>query len=63
MAYNVGVVGATGMVGEVFLDLLLEREFPVENLKLFASERSEGQITATAVILERMLRQAMSPSL
>ncbi|MGZ3723517.1 MAG: aspartate-semialdehyde dehydrogenase [Bdellovibrionales bacterium] len=40
---NVGVVGATGMVGEVFLELLRERNFPVANLKLFASDRSLGQ--------------------
>ncbi|MCB0407178.1 MAG: aspartate-semialdehyde dehydrogenase [Bdellovibrionales bacterium] len=40
---NVGVVGATGMVGEVFLSLLEERKFPVGELRLFASENSEGQ--------------------
>jgi aspartate-semialdehyde dehydrogenase len=40
---NVGVVGATGMVGEVFLELLEERQFPVNELKLFASDRSKGQ--------------------
>ncbi len=40
---NVGVVGATGVVGEVFLQLLEERKFPVGHLKLFASERSSGQ--------------------
>ncbi len=42
-AINVGIVGATGMVGEVFLKLLEEREFPVGKLKLFASDRSKGQ--------------------
>lgn len=40
---NVGVVGATGMVGEVFLQLIQERNFPVAQLKLFASDRSRGQ--------------------
>jgi aspartate-semialdehyde dehydrogenase len=40
---NVGVVGATGMVGEVFLELLEERKFPVNELKLFASDRSKGR--------------------
>lgn len=40
---NVGVVGATGMVGEVFLSLLATRGFPVNRLKLFASDRSKGQ--------------------
>jgi len=40
---NVGIVGATGVVGEVFLQLLQERHFPVGKLKLFASDRSAGQ--------------------
>jgi aspartate-semialdehyde dehydrogenase len=39
---NVGIVGATGMVGEVFMQLLEERAFPVKELRLFASERSQG---------------------
>lgn len=43
MKLNVGVVGATGMVGEVFLELLEERKFPVKELRLFASDRSKGQ--------------------
>lgn len=40
---NVGIVGATGMVGEVFLQLLEERNFPVGQLKLFASANSKGK--------------------
>lgn len=40
---NTGIVGATGMVGEVFLQLLEERRFPVGELRLFASEKSAGQ--------------------
>jgi len=40
---KVGVVGATGAVGETFLNLLEERDFPVEVLKLFASSASAGQ--------------------
>jgi aspartate-semialdehyde dehydrogenase len=39
---NVGIVGATGMVGEVFLSMLGQRGFPVGRLKLFASENSVG---------------------
>lgn len=39
---NVGVVGATGLVGEVFMRLLTERKFPVSELRPFASEKSEG---------------------
>lgn len=41
--FSIGVVGATGMVGEVFLQLLQERKFPVKTLRLFASDRSAGQ--------------------
>lgn len=40
---NVGVVGATGVVGETFLNLIDEREFPFGELRLFASENSLGQ--------------------
>lgn len=40
---NVGVVGATGVVGETFLRLLEQRNFPFGKVKLFASERSLGQ--------------------
>jgi Aspartate-semialdehyde dehydrogenase len=35
-----GVVGATGQVGQVVLSLLEEREFPVDSLRLFASSRT-----------------------
>ena len=41
--YVVAVVGATGAVGEEMISILEDREFPVERLRLFASERSEGK--------------------
>ena len=40
---KVAVVGATGMVGEVMLKVLEERNFPVSELLLVASERSVGK--------------------
>ena len=40
---NVGLVGATGLVGEFMLSILAERGFPVKTLRLFASERSAGR--------------------
>ena len=40
---HVGIVGATGQVGRVVLELLAERNFPVETLRLFASARSAGR--------------------
>ena len=39
---RVGVVGATGVVGETFLLLLDERGFPFSELRLFASDASKG---------------------
>ncbi len=41
---NVGVVGATGQVGAVMRDLLLERRLPVDEVRFFASARSAGQV-------------------
>jgi aspartate-semialdehyde dehydrogenase len=41
---KVAVVGATGMVGEVMLKVLAERNFPISELLLVASERSAGKI-------------------
>lgn len=41
--FNVAVAGATGAVGEVFLQILEERKFPVKNIRLLASERSVGK--------------------
>jgi len=41
--YNVAVVGATGAVGEEMLKILEERNFPIKNLRLLASPRSEGR--------------------
>ncbi|MCB4204928.1 aspartate-semialdehyde dehydrogenase [Deferribacterales bacterium Es71-Z0220] len=42
-AYNVAIAGATGAVGETFLQILEERNFPIKNLKLLASARSVGK--------------------
>lgn len=40
--YDVAVVGATGMVGRMFLTVLEERQFPVNNFYAFASAKSAG---------------------
>lgn len=39
---RIGIVGATGQVGGVMLDILAERDFPIDELRLFASARSAG---------------------
>ena len=41
--YNVGVIGATGLVGKMILNILDEYNFPIRNLYLFASENSCGK--------------------
>ena len=41
--FRVAVAGATGAVGEVLLELLRERGFPIAGLTLLASERSAGE--------------------
>ncbi len=40
---NVAIVGATGMVGQKFLQLMEERNFPVKEIRPFASQKNEGK--------------------
>ncbi|EHI13270.1 aspartate-semialdehyde dehydrogenase [Mycolicibacterium thermoresistibile] len=42
-AVNLGVVGATGQVGQVMRALLEQRDFPVKSVRFFASARSQGK--------------------
>ena len=42
MSVNLAVVGATGMVGRKFLEVLEQRNFPINELYLFASKKSAG---------------------
>ncbi|MDZ7679499.1 MAG: aspartate-semialdehyde dehydrogenase [Acidimicrobiales bacterium] len=52
---NIGIVGATGQVGGVMLQILAERDFPVDELRLFASARSAGrtiEFKGTAITVE-----------
>src|ERR1700759_4768675 len=43
---RIGIVGATGQVGGVMRRILAERQFPVDQLRLFASARSAGRTLA-----------------
>jgi aspartate-semialdehyde dehydrogenase len=43
VSYRVGVVGATGAVGQTVLEVLAERDFPAAEIVPFASERSRGR--------------------
>jgi aspartate-semialdehyde dehydrogenase len=41
--YRVAIVGATGLVGQEFIKVLEQRNFPVSSIQLFASDRSAGK--------------------
>ncbi len=41
--YNVGLVGATGLIGKKFIEVLQKENFPVGKIKLFASKKSAGK--------------------
>ena len=40
---NIAIVGASGAVGQEFLRVLDEQNFPIDNMRLFGSKRSAGQ--------------------
>jgi aspartate-semialdehyde dehydrogenase len=53
--YSVAILGATGLVGQQFISLLQERDFPISELKLLASSRSAGGVVnfkGTDIIVE-----------
>ncbi|EDU39388.1 aspartate-semialdehyde dehydrogenase [Clostridium sporogenes] len=57
MNYNVAVVGATGMVGRKFIEILESRNFPIENIYFFASKRSAGktlEFKASEILVEEL---------
>jgi aspartate-semialdehyde dehydrogenase len=41
--YRVAIVGATGLVGQEFIKVLEQRDFPIDSISLFASDRSAGK--------------------
>ena len=54
---NVAIAGASGAVGEALIEILQEREFPVDELALLASPRSEGkrvQFNGKSVQIQRL---------
>ncbi len=48
MSYKIGIVGATGAVGQELIHLLHSRRFPMKGLTLLASQRSAGRTIETA---------------
>jgi aspartate-semialdehyde dehydrogenase len=52
---TVAVVGATGLVGRTMIQVLLEREFPVRELRLMASGRSAGSTTLVGGVAQPVI--------
>ena len=65
MGFKVAVVGATGNVGRVMLDILEERAFPADEVVALASRRSQGiggVVSATAASRRRRSTPTISPT-
>ena len=61
MSVNVAIVGATGAVGQEFLNVLAERKFPIRTLRLLASARSAGktvEFAGKAYAVEELTKDA-----
>jgi aspartate-semialdehyde dehydrogenase len=57
--YRIAVVGATGQVGMLMLQLLREREFPAAEIVPFASERSTGRELAGGLIVRSLTEESI----
>jgi aspartate-semialdehyde dehydrogenase len=57
--YRVAVVGATGQVGTLMLQLLREREFPAREIVPFASERSVGRELEGGLVVQGLSPEAI----
>lgn len=65
MSLNIGIVGATGAVGQKMIEVLMERNIPIKELRLFASEKSVGkkvQFKDIEVEVELLTEEAMKES-
>ena len=50
--YNVGILGATGAVGQEMMKILAERSFPIGELRLLASKNSAGKEINGHIVIE-----------
>jgi aspartate-semialdehyde dehydrogenase len=57
--YRVAVVGATGQVGTLMLELLRERAFPASEIVAFASERSAGRELEGELVVQALSEQSI----
>lgn len=60
--YNVGILGATGAVGQEMVKVLGERDFPVAELRLLASSRSAGKVVDAGKFGKVTIREASDDS-
>ncbi len=59
--YEIAIVGATGLVGQEFIKLLEQREFPMNSVRLLASDRSAGKkmfVSHTEIKVEEALPES-----
>jgi aspartate-semialdehyde dehydrogenase len=57
--HRVAVVGATGQVGTLMLELLREREFPAREIVAFASERSAGRELEGGLVVQALSEESI----
>ena len=60
MAVKVGIVGATGAVGEEILKVMEDRVFPASSLTLFVSEKSAGKVVKSSRFGDITLKHSAS---
>ena len=56
--YRLGILGATGAVGQEMLKVLQEKDFPLSELRLLASKRSAGKEVQTEKYGTVMIQEA-----
>ncbi|MDE6836302.1 MAG: aspartate-semialdehyde dehydrogenase [Muribaculaceae bacterium] len=58
---NIAIVGASGAVGQEFLRVLDEQNFPIDNLRLFGSKRSAGEtskFSGKEIVIEELTKDS-----
>lgn len=56
--YKIGILGATGAVGQEMLKVLQEKAFPLSELRLLASKRSAGKVIKTEKYGDIVVKEA-----
>ena len=49
MGLIIGIVGATGAVGQKMIEILIERNIPIKELRLFASENLQERKSSSKI--------------